>query len=495
MDYVRNLRDRLPVIDRLSLLALVVMIVVGIADVLFVTRYIVPRLKERGNLQSQLTLAQEELDIARKAQAASPDELQEKIEAAQAKLDNLASIFFSDSQTSEVLNRLYRYALESEVEITDLQTQPAPTPPEEEAEEEGAYDVRQFRLQAKGLPYNLVDFVSRIEEAAVESFVISDVNITGDEEQSTLNMNVALYTSPYSPGATVPPTPSVTTTVIPEDIAQVEVMLAQAWASEDWEQVIGLIEQILALEPDYEGMTEKLYSAYVNYGDQLLQEGDPEGAKMQFENALEVNPEGEEAREGRDRAAAWVPMPGAAPTDTPVPPPVATSPVPPTPTLTVEEQLAQSLHESWAIASDDDKRAEEWEEVIGLIEQIRAINPNYDDMTEKLYAAHVNYGQQLVAEGRLEEAKLEFTRALEVKPDGGEAIAELQALAAGETPAPPATSTPTAEAQYTIHVVQPGEWLYQIARDYGTTAQAIMVANGLTSSTIRPGQRLRIPLQ
>jgi LysM repeat protein len=157
--------------------------------------------------------------------------------------------------------------------------------------------------------------------------------------------------------------------------------------------------------------------------------------------------------------------------------------------------LAQSLHESWAIASDDDKRAEEWEEVIGLIEQIRAINPNYDDMTEKLYAAHVNYGQQLVAEGRLEEAKLEFTRALEVKPDGGEAIAELQALAAGETPVPSATSTPTPEAQYTIHVVQPGEWLYQIARDYGTTAQAIMVANGLTSSTIRPGQRLRIPLQ
>jgi len=43
-------------------------------------------------------------------------------------------------------------------------------------------------------------------------------------------------------------------------------------------------------------------------------------------------------------------------------------------------------------------------------------------------------------------------------------------------------------------VVQPGEWLYQIARMYGTTAQAIMAANGLTSSTIHPGQRLRIPI-
>ena len=114
-------------------------------------------------------------------------------------------------------------------------------------------------------------------------------------------------------------------------------------------------------------------------------------------------------------------------------------------------------------------------------------------MTEKLYAAHVNYGQQLVAEGKLEEAKQEFTRALNVKPDGGEAVAELEALAAGETPAPSATLTPG--AQPTIHVVQPGEWLYQIARLYGTTAQAIMTANGLTSSTIHQGQQLRIPTQ
>jgi tetratricopeptide (TPR) repeat protein len=90
------------------------------------------------------------------------------------------------------------------------------------------------------------------------------------------------------------------------------------------------------------------------------------------------------------------------------------------PTLTVEEQLAQSLHEPWA--------AKDWETVIAIIEQILAISPGYDDMTEKLYAAHVNYGRDLAAEGRLEEAKMEFTRALDVKPDGGEAIVELWKL-------------------------------------------------------------------
>ena len=469
MDYVRNLRDRIPVVDRLSLLALVVMIVVGLADILFVTSYIVPRLKERGELVSQLDSAQKALDEALKAREASPDELRKQVEAAQAKLDNVASVFLSDSQATEALNRLYQYAIESEVEITSLQAQAA-----SQEEEKGSYDVMEFRLQAEGTILNLVDFVSLIEEAALESFVISNVNITGDEEQRTLNMDIALYTSPYSSGAAVSPTPGAT--VAPEDLAQKEVMLAAVWAAEEWEQAIDLIEQILAIEPDRDDMTGKLYSAHVNYGLQFLDEGDPDGAKVQFENALEIRPDGVEALAGLQQAATWVPMP------TPVP----TAPTMPAPTLTAEEQLAKSLHEPWA--------AKDWETVIGLIEQILVINPGYADMTEKLYAAHVNYGQQLVAEGKLEEAKTEFTRALDVNPVGGEAMAELEALAAGgATPVPSATPIPG--AQPTIHVVKSGENLYRISLRYGTTVQAIMVANGLTSYNIYVGQQLRIPLQ
>ena len=188
-----------------------------------------------------------------------------------------------------------------------------------------------------------------------------------------------------------------------------------------------------------------------------------------------------EALAGLEQAATWVPTP------TPVVVPTSTPPRP----LTVEEQLAKSLHEPW--------ENEEWEEVIGLIGQILAINPDYDDMTEKLYAAHVNYGRQLVEEGNLEEAKVEFTRALAVKPGGGEAVAELEALAAGATPVPPATSvpsaTPTPQSQPTIHVVRSGDTLYSIANRYGTTVQAIMAANGLTNYNIYIGQQLHIPIQ
>ena len=467
MDYLRNLWENIQAMDRLSLLALVVVIVMGLADVLLVWKFILPARRDGRELTSQLASAEKDLEEALKAQEASPDELRKQIEAAQAKLEDVASAFFSDSQAAAALSKLYQYAIESQVEITNRQIVPIP-----EEEKKDSYDVGKSRLQVEGALRNLVDFVARIEEAVFESFVISDVNITEGGELHTLSVDIALYTSPLSPGAMVQPTPGVTVT--PSSLAQMEEALGTAWASGEWEQVVGLVEQILALEPDYADMTEKLYAAHVNYGYQLLGEGDPDGATAQFNNALEIQSDGVEALAGLEQAASWVLTP------TPVP----TAPATPAPTLTSEEQLAQNLHASWA--------AKEWETVIGLIEQILAINPDYADMTEKLYAAHVNYGRQLVAEGRLEEAKVEFTRALDVNPDGGEAMAELQALAAGETPLLP--TTPSTQPQYTIHVVQRGEWLYQIARIYGTTAQAIMTANGLTGSAIHQGQRLRIPI-
>jgi formylglycine-generating enzyme required for sulfatase activity len=214
--------------------------------------------------------------------------------------------------------------------------------------------------------------------------------------------------APFTPIPQVPtltPVPSVPALALEEQLAQ---SLHEPWAAEDWEKVIELIKQILAINPNYADMTEKLYAAYVNYGRQLLEEGNPDQAAAQFNRALEIKPDGVEAQAGLEQAR----------------------------TLPVE-QLEQSLHESWA--------AEDWGKVIGLIEQILAVNPGNADMTEKLYAAHVNYGRQLVEERNLERAKAEFTRALEVKPDGGEAVAELRALS-GEAAPIPLAPLPAVEA-------------------------------------------------
>ena len=55
-------------------------------------------------------------------------------------------------------------------------------------------------------------------------------------------------------------------------------------------------------------------------------------------------------------------------------------------------------------------------------------------------------------------------------------------------------ATTTASAGGVVHVVQPGEWIWSIARIYGVDPQTIIDANNLVNpGTIYPGQELIIP--
>ncbi|MBL7063415.1 MAG: type 4a pilus biogenesis protein PilO, partial [Anaerolineae bacterium] len=398
---------------------------------------------------------------ARGSQEVDPESLKEQIAAAQAALNDAATIFLSDTQAAEVLNRLYQYASDSGVEIISLEAQPGPE------ERKDTYDVRTFRMEVKGAAPDLIDFVAQIEEAAYDAFIITSVVMAEGEDTHTLTMDIALYTSPYaSEQIELPsPSPNATPTTTSSNLAELEEALAAAWASEEWEQAIDLVKEILIIDPSDDDMVDRLYMAYVNYGYHLLEKGDIAGATVQFNNALEITPEGAEALAGLEQVAVML-----------------------TPSPTTEELLAQQLDEAWA--------AENWEEVIGLIEQILAFNPGDEELTEKLYAAHINYGYKLADEGKLEEAKQEFSHALTIKPDGTEAIAGLQELAGGGEVSPTPISTPTPpQSQYTIYVVQRGDNLFRIALRFGTTAEAIKAANGLTSNIIHTGQQLRIPLQ
>jgi len=59
-----------------------------------------------------------------------------------------------------------------------------------------------------------------------------------------------------------------------------------------------------------------------------------------------------------------------------------------------------------------------------------------------------------------------------------------------------ATPEPTSVAggAGTVHVVQPGEWIWEIARTYGVDPNAIIAANDLADpSLVYPGQELIIP--
>lgn len=156
--------------------------------------------------------------------------------------------------------------------------------------------------------------------------------------------------------------------------------------------------------------------------------------------------------------------------------------------------LEEQLDTAWA--------EEDWETVIGLLAHIQETDPEYESLTEKLYATHVNYGFRLMEEGKLTEAKAQFGLALSIKPGGAEAISGLEQLAARvpgapptptATPVPTATPTPTPVPRFIIHQVRPDDTLFSLARRYCASTEAIMAVNSLASPTIRTGQYLRIP--
>ncbi len=65
-------------------------------------------------------------------------------------------------------------------------------------------------------------------------------------------------------------------------------------------------------------------------------------------------------------------------------------------------------------------------------------------------------------------------------------------------PAPKPVSTPTVSkpkpsSSTTYHVVQKGETLYRLSRNYGTSVAAIQSANNLNDNLIKIGQKLVIP--
>lgn len=74
-------------------------------------------------------------------------------------------------------------------------------------------------------------------------------------------------------------------------------------------------------------------------------------------------------------------------------------------------------------------------------------------------------------------------------------VAVLTALLATLIAARPAAAKPLEQAPVLAnHVVQPGEWLYCIARGYGVSPNAIYYANGLVNpNLLSPGMVLVIP--
>lgn len=82
---------------------------------------------------------------------------------------------------------------------------------------------------------------------------------------------------------------------------------------------------------------------------------------------------------------------------------------------------------------------------------------------------------------------------------GGEGELQPEEPVGESTPIPDAsipepTPIPVVPGLPTVYVVQPGDWIWQIARNFGVDPRAIIEANpGINPDLVQPGQELNIP--
>lgn len=462
-------RDQIPTGDRLySLIGLLLIAILGVGLALYAILRIMPEAQNRAAAIAQVTQLEQNLAAQEQIRDQVPETLRRQIASTQTSLTESLQALMTEAQAAATLNNLYQYASRTGVTIVALENRPNP-----QSNIAPAVDVRGFSIQAQGTLPALLNFGTTIEEASASSFVITKLTIEEGEAGHLLSMDILLYTSSLATGATSQSQPAEGNEGVVTELAQSGKGLLPILGGTEWGKAIALLSQAVQSNPT-EDLWQTLSGAYLNYGYELLAQGDLTTAAAQFQAVLEKEPNSEAALTGLDQILA---ISQAA--------------------LSPAEKVLQLLESS--------QSGGDWQEAINLLLQLEVLDPTAVDTASQLYTAYVNYGTQLAAAGQPEAAKLQYTQALMLKAQGTEAQAGLQSLAGGgvvpapvvqpTAPSAPPTAlpAPTALPLTVTYVVQAGDTLYAIADRYGSSVPAIMQINGLQSTTIYAGLSLTIP--
>ena len=250
-------------------------------------------------------------------------------------------------------------------------------------------------MRAEGTWDELLDFLVRLEEAALPGFVVGNLKIipapavdaaaaaataAAERVPYVLTTDIALYVSPYAPEPQIAATAAVTATTMVASEDDLWTRLRTAWQTNDWAGAVAMAEQLLALTPGEPEVEEALYRAYVNHGYHLLASHHVDEARAQFEAALQVKPGGQEAQLELQQINANALAVFAA-----------------------EDRLVRELK----VAST----AGDWQEVIRLLRLIQTIHPDYPDLDAQLRQAYLNFGDQLAAQGKKDAAEEQYKQA------------------------------------------------------------------------------------
>ncbi len=366
-------------------LAAVVILALGLVG--FVVLGLVPAWKLTSSLRNDLTAARGNLETREMIQADAPRRAQQQVTDAEARRTSAASRFLREDQARQALDRLYAYGAAAGATIVDMQSQPNV--------EGDVFSQRSFALRAEGTWDELLDFLVRLEEAALPGFVVGNLKIipapavdaaaaaataAAERVPYVLTTDIALYVSPYAPEPQIAATAAVTATTMVASEDDLWTRLQTAWQTNDWAGAVAMAEQLLALTPGEPEVEEALYRAYVNHGYHLLASHHVDEARAQFEAALQVKPGGQEAQLELQQINANALAVFAA-----------------------EDRLVRELQAA--------STAGDWQEVIRLLRLIQTIHPDYPDLDAQLRQAYLNFGDQLAAQGKKDAAEEQYKQA------------------------------------------------------------------------------------
>jgi len=200
---------------------------------------------------------------------------------------------------------------------------------------------------------------------------------------------------------TARPTPtSETYEIVAADIYDKAVA---AYKAEDWEEAVATTAQLRALDPTYrsEEVEEMLFNSLYNSGIQLLEQDRLEEGIFYLDQAVALRPLDEETLNQRNLAIRYMTALGY-----------------------------------WGA---------DWDLSIKEFSELYAIAPDYKDVFQRLYQAHVNYADAWYQQGEMCPAQEQYAQALQLINsqliEDKRAQAELVCLAATPTPIAPITGT------------------------------------------------------
>ncbi len=199
------------------------------------------------------------------------------------------------------------------------------------------------------------------------------------------------------------PTPtSETYEIVADDLYR---EAAVHYDAEEWAEAVAVLTQLRALDPTYEAETveEMLFTSLYNAGIALLDENRFEEGIFYLDQAVALRPPDEDALKQRSLAVQYMTALGY-----------------------------------WGV---------DWERCIERYEQLYAVAPNYKDVFQRLYRAHVIYADAWYAQGEMCPAEVQYALALQLTADPDPAVERKRVetaqicLVATPTPIAPITGT------------------------------------------------------